>query len=126
MSRNNIQRGRRLAKRCYLIEPTPARVGGSVENTWSLMNDGKPIFCDITWPSRTQKESIVAGRETSVQEVRFMVRYRPDLTKVKVIYYRGQFFDIIALAELGRDQLQTLVTTWRDSDVLEVPGLPTA
>jgi len=75
------------------------------------------VFARVRYVTRTQKEQMYGGRETSIQEVHFDIRYRSDLDKVKMVDYEGGRYDIITIMERGRKQYQTLVTQWKDSEI---------
>lgn len=62
--------------------------------------------------TRTMREEIFAGKEGSMQEVRFRVRKSSPVTTKHWIKYDGQLYDIITVLNEGRDFL-VLVTQLR-------------
>lgn len=86
---------------------------GAVDHTFSEL---ATVWAHITYPSRTQKENIDGGRETSFQEVHFDIRYRNDTDHVTQVVFNGNEYDVISIKEVGRKQALVLVTTWRDGD----------
>lgn len=116
----NYMRSQRLDRLIQLYEEVPVKAAtGSTSYQYRLMNTN-PLFARVRYVTRTQKEMIMGGRETAVQEVHFDMRWRAGVDKVKVIIYDNQYFDIITLIERGRRQLLTCVCTWRDSDNADI------
>lgn len=105
----------RLDQRIEILTQTDNRTsGGAIDMTFSTLST---ISARVRYVARTQKESTIGGRETSIQEVHFDIRYNPSVSmdKVKMVRYKSLLYDIITILERGRSQYLTLVTQFKDS-----------
>lgn len=112
-SSNHLKSKRRDRKIALMRQVDVRDASGSVEQDYELLAD---VWADVRYPSRTQKENIDGGRETSFQEVHFDIRYRSDVDKTVMVDYNEDRFDIITVKEVGRKDALVLVCTWRDNE----------
>lgn len=62
--------------------------------------------------TRTMREEIMGGKESSIQEVHFRIRVETEVTTKHFVKYNGYYYDIITILPEGRDY-QVLVTQLR-------------
>lgn len=69
-------------------------------------------FAEELPKTRTMREEIMGGKESSIQEVHFRIRVETKVTTKHWIKYDGYNYDIITILPEGRDY-QVLVTQLR-------------
>lgn len=73
---------------------------------------------DTVWAAylpktRMMREDIQAGKESSMQEIHWIIRKRTDLDKINYLKYGGLEYDIITIFDEGRG-FQRLVTQLKE------------
>lgn len=81
---------------------------GEEEKTWSTL---ATVWAKIDYSGGT--EDFEADKNTAIGRVRFSIRHRTDVTEQTRILYESEYYDILAINEIGRREGLELITEVR-------------
>lgn len=105
----------RLDRKVTIEEPslTASSTTGERTQTWVTL---AVVWATVTYPkTMAMNEGLEQSRLTAVTPVEFTIRWRTDVTVDMRVYYRGEYFEIKRINEVGqRNEMLKLVTERRD------------
>ena len=84
-----------LRWRCNLLRQTTTIEHGISKNTWSIFDT---VWCNLS-PISSNHEYWLAAAENRQDEVRFTIRYRPDITSDMHIQCEGKEYEITGIMD---------------------------
>lgn len=97
-----------------LLKPTAAPANQYGEVTESFASAGNVW---AAWNYTAGLEAYLADEKTTVQNVLFTIRWRPDVNTLWRLRYKGATYQINAVAELGRRQGLILTSQSRGQEL---------